>query len=363
MRCLTQYCCALLGLVGFLAGCNFATDDTTPTVEQIDISTIEPLPQQTSTSVLTSPTPSLTPQLSIQVVTLPPTITPVPSLTAVPTETPGPWEYTIQEDDTIGFIIQQEPFNYAYDLHVIETIVALNDNMPNADTLPPVGQIILIPRPTPVSAVLEVTVVATRDRVSSAIVGEIRCHIVEEGESAVSIISQYRGLTLEIFSQINANVNFLGCDFEQPGGGPSCSPFLQAGQCVNVVFPTPTPTQSPTPSGNETPTPTPTFQAPKLISPPQGATATGSVTLQWVSVGILQPDEFYVVQVVDRTNGTVWNAITRLTSHPLPDDLIPRDGQPHQIEWNVFVAKSSGAGQYIPTGEIGTLKGFQWQPG
>ena len=90
-----------------------------------------------------SPTPTETPA--------PPTVTPTA------TDTPGPYEHTIEANDTLGYIIQL----YGYtDLgtgpgSIIAQVVAMNDNIPNADTLPGVGSVILIPRqtatPTPAS--------------------------------------------------------------------------------------------------------------------------------------------------------------------------------------------------------------------
>jgi hypothetical protein len=358
----------LLGLL--LAACNFSFEEATPTVDGIIEEPIDPLPEIAEVSPSPSPTATPTSQDEIQIATPTPFFTDVPTETPIPTETLGPWEYEIRAGDTLGYIIQQPPFNYR-NRAVIDEIVRINPNIPNPDTLPGPGAVILIPRPTetPIPEGLELTAaidaaqgVLTRGNVRLPANAEIGLHVVRQNETAIGIVEQYGGMTLEIFSQLNAEVNFLGCNFEEPGGGPSCAPNLREGQQVNVVLPTPTPTLSPTPSGSETPTPTPTYRPPSLISPFSGGIAPpGVVTLQWVSVGSLKVDEVYLVQVRDTTNDTVWHDTTRLTSIRLPNWMIPDDGQQHSMEWSITVARPNDQGVYAPVGAWSETRTFQWQ--
>ena len=353
-----------------VTGCNFNSDNATLTPDAIIEQPIDPLPEVTMTPEATlSSTPSLEPVPTepaiIEIYTPSPTPTLFPTDTLIPSQTPGHWEYVIQSGDQLGAIIQQPPFNYQ-NWDVLQEIIRINDNIVNADSLPPPGSTILIPRPTslPVASGAEATAVLAEQ----ANLGqyppntEFGCHTVQEGETLISIIEQYP-VTLEIISQLNREIDFRGCDFEEPGGGPNCKPLITVGQCINVPFPTPTPTLTSTPSGNETPTPTPTFAIPSMIFPPENSIVPpGIITLHWVSVGILQPEEYYLVQVVDVTAGTQpWAEKTKSTSISLPDTLIPVDGQTHMVEWSVFVAKPNEQGLFAPVGGIGATRMFQWQ--
>ncbi len=352
-----------------LAGCNFVAlpqGGASPTVEQIALTSFA--------TDLPSPTPSVTP--TAEVLTAAPMVesaTPTftagpPTLPPPPSETPGPYEHTIKQDETLGFIIQL----YGYrDFSVINEIVRINDNVPNADTLPGEGAIILIPRqtttptpenftPSPFVAVgpgIAPTSPATGLNVDAPIIA----HTVIEGQTMVDIAVNWN-TTLEVLAVLNPDISFAGCNFEVQSGGPNCNPLLQVGQTVMVPAPTPTPTLSPTPSGKETPTPTPTYAAPRVISPPQGANVPASVfRLEWVSAGILQSEEMYLVQLVDTATGSVHNEITRNTALLLPDSLIPTDGQPHVINWTVTVAKPNAEGIYQVISGPPEQRVFNWQ--
>ena len=369
MRSQTLITCVLLAVSVLLSGCNITTTSPTATIEPIVEITNSPSPTATIRLEVTPspPPPSPTEPVTVQLYTPSPTPTLFPTETLLATETPGYWEHVVQLGETLGYIIQQSPYDYPYDQAVIDAVVRLN-NIPNPDNLL-VGSTIQIPRPTPtpITASGEATSVFSTSRVVNA--GTLPentvygCHPVQQGETAVGIVEQYGGLTLALLSQLNDDVDFGGCDFESPSGGPNCNPFISEGQCLIVPFPTPTPTPSPTPSGNETATPTPTFAAPNMIYPPQnGIALPGIVILQWVSVGILQPEEYYLVRVVDVTSGAQpWLGITKSTSIALPETLIPSDGQTHSVEWSVLVGKANEQGLYVPVSGVGNPRTFQWQ--
>ena len=357
-----------------LAGCNFSTENATPTLEVTIEQPVNPLPEITeipasSATLAPSAQPANTGVVTavVQIYTPQPSSTPFPTGTLLPTETPGHWEYTIQPGDSLGYIIQLPPFNYD-NFDVIREIVRINDNIPNADSLPPVGSVILIPRPTstPTPSGDQATSIFDETRRTDLrrfpANTQFGCHTVESGWTLVGIAELY-GITLEILSQLNPDIDFRGCNFENPGGGPNCNPIIYEGQCVNVPFPTPTPTLTATPSGHETATPTPTFQAPSLIFPPDGSIVPpGILTLRWVSAGILQPDEYYLVQVTDTTAvSQPWLNVTRNTSIILPENLIPADSQTHNFEWNIVVARINEQGLYAPVGETSPTRAFQWQ--
>lgn len=357
---------AFILIAAVLAGCNFNTpNEATPTVEEVitltptDTATasLTPAPTLTAEVVIESPTPTLSPE--------PPTITPTAS------DTPGPYEHVIKDDETLLYIVQQ----YGYtDLTVgnggiVDQVVALNDNIPNADSLPGPGNIIFIPRqtatPTPQNVETAAVVQATDSAsVPNVVLPEnttITQYVVQPDDTIIGIAQDYN-VTLEQIAVLNQDIDFFSCNFEIPSGGPNCNPPLQVGQSINLPAPTPTPTLSPTPSGNETATPTPTYAAPMLIYPPEGAVAMAGVfNLQWVSVGVLAANEVYLIEVVDTTLNSKTYYITRDTSYALPAALIPSDGQAHIMNWTVSVARKNDSGQYGPIGATPEIRTFTWQ--
>lgn len=363
----------LILLVLALSACNSLPPPSTPTAELISTSTPSETPQ---------PSPTLTeaPTLTAVVVTSPPvllaTVPNVPTISQptappAPTETPEPYRYVIQANDTLGYILQLQPWGYPpFDQSVIAEVVRLN-GLQSADFLPPPGTELIIPRrtPTPIPEGIELTLVADATLGVGTRIGSVAlpqgaqpgCHIVDEGETIVEIADIYN-TTLEIISQLNQNLNWSGCRFDQYSGGPSCSPIIRQGDCINVPLPTSTPVPSPTPSGSETPTPTPTFSPPRVVFPPEGAIApAGTFSLQWVSVGILGSQDVYLVELQDRTDGRSWLQVTRDTSIRVPESMIPTSGQAHSFQWRVVVARPDASGVYNYVSPASDWRNFQWQ--
>ena len=351
----------------------------TPTIEAIvsatPTETLSPSAMPTETNA-----PTLTPSVTAIIVISPPAvIATVPSLptisqpTAPPssTETPAPYSYIIQPNDTLGYILQLQPWGYPpFDPSVIAEVVRLN-NLRNADFLPPPGSELLIPRrtSTPIPQGIELTLAADATLGVGTRIGSVAlpqgaqpgCHTVREGQTIVEIADIYN-TTLEIISQLNQNLNWTGCRFDQYSGGPNCRPLIRLNDCINVPLPTSTPMPSPTPSGSETPTPTPTFAAPRLVFPPDGAIAPpGVFTIQWASVGVLGPQDAYLLELQDRTDGRTWLQVTRDTSIRLPEAMIPTSGQAHIMQWRVTVARADDNGVYSYLGGVGEWRSFQWQ--
>lgn len=356
----------VLGFALASAGCTFAQlPNATPTlIPATETATSSPVPSQAPTATRTptaAPTDTAEAIIAASDTPLPPSATPTP------TETPGPAEHTIQSGETLGYIVQL----YGHrSFDVFDAVVRINDNIPNADALPGPGNVILIPRPTATAtptgqAIAEAPAVgnANPPSVSQQAGGLLQtAHIVQEGESLVDIAQQYN-TTLEIISQLNPDIGFFGCDFNIPSGGPDCIIILQVGQEVTVPAPTPTPTLSPTPSGLETATPTPTYTAPITVFPPnQGIAAPGIFSLQWVSTGILDPDEVYLVYIKDVTADSSVNAFTtRSTAFELPSELIPRSGQTHEFQWWVTVGRRNAEGFFEDISGDAPINTFFWQ--
>lgn len=343
-----------------LAACNVTAPQgqASPTVEAVtsptqptEMAQVAITPDDTATAtlpsdpLLESPTPS-------------PTAGP-PTATYTPTETPGPIVHTISQGETLGYIIQL----YGYtDLSVIDAIVAMNPNLPNADRLPGAGAQIFIPRPT-ATATPEGFEPSDTPENAPAISpdAQVMQHTVGEGETIVGIAGQYE-TTLPVLDQLNPELIFQGCDFSNPSGGPECNVQLSVGQLINVPQPTPTPTLSPTPSGSETPTPTPTYGAPMAVFPPEGATASGSsIQLQWVSIGVLPRDYYYLVEVEDTTTGAMFFNVTRNTSFAVSGDIVPTDGQTHAMRWRIRIGERTESGSFRPISAEAAWRTFQWR--
>lgn len=358
-----------------LTACNISTpQEIEPTVEVL----ISATPTE---AVSNTPTPSLTPSATPtpqDVVDVPVIVaTPVPidqNIIAEPTQileptpTLTPWVHIVQEGETLGFIMRLQPWGYPqFDEAVINAILQAN-GLASANQLR-VGQELIIPfrTPTPIPEGIELTEAAAAQR-GVEVIGNIEViagqsfgpHVVQEGETVVGIMELY-DTTLEVLSINNPNLGWLGCDFTNPSGGPNCAPNISVGQPITVPLPTPTRAPTATPSGNETATPTPTYAPPRAFYPPNGVRVSGSLTLQWTSIGILRPDEVYLVNIVDRTDEDQQVFATDATAYTLPTQLIPTDGVDHAMEWRVTVGRDNGDGTFTPIGGTGDLHTFTWR--
>ena len=274
------------------------------------------------------------------------------------------------EGETLFYILQLPQHGYAYEPQVAATVVALNDNILNADSL--IGGItILIPRPTATAtaagALATEALLATigLDDSSGAVLhsgATVGCHDVVAGDSMVSIAHRYN-TTLEILSDLNqGEVNWYGCNFKEPAGGPDCRPTLNIGQCVRVPQPTPLPTKAPTPTGDETATPTATKLAPRLLYPADGdIVPPGSLTVHWVGVAGLNPSEEYLLEIIDQTSNRAFRQVTKANSYRVPDAFAPADGQTHIVQWQVTVARKNEQNEYYYAGAPGETRAFEWQ--
>lgn len=323
-----------------------------------------PTPAPTEAAATPTPSPTMTASPEPILATATPSFTPEPP-TATPTftETPNPYAtYVIQQNDTLIYIVQL--FGHR-DLAVIDEVLRLNPNIRSQDQLPGAGSSITIPLPTATFTPEGFALTASAQppglaQVRLPVDTEIIQVPVQEGITILGIAQQYN-TTLPIMATLNPQLGFYNCDFDNPSGGPDCTVILGPGDVVNVPALTPTPTLSPTFSGNETPTLTPTYIPPVAFFPQQDAVVSPvSFGLQWLSVGILNEGETYLVEVQDTTSGAQHLDVTRSTSYRLPDALVPADGQPHVIRWRVSVAVPNEQGAYRFISE-GVWHSFTWQ--
>ncbi len=360
--------CLLLLAAPLVAGCNISAPDaaSTPTFEVEAIATEAPEPSPTPATATATPTSE-----TLQIALPEPTATRAPATPApTPSATSPFFEYLVQEGETLFYILQLPRHGYAYEPDVAATVVALNDNIRDADSV--IGGItILIPRPTatatPAGARATQALLATigLDDSSGAVLdsgASVGCHKVIAGDSMVAIAHEYN-TTLEILSDLNrGEVDWYGCNFKEPAGGPDCRPTLNIGQCVRVPQPTPLPTKMPTPSGDETATPTATKLAPRLLHPADGSViAPGPLTLHWLGVTGLHPEEEYLLELIDQTGARAFRQVTRANAYTVPAAFMPSDGQPRILQWQVTVARKNDRGEYFYVGAPGAVNTFEWR--
>ncbi|RIK42873.1 MAG: hypothetical protein DCC55_07340 [Chloroflexi bacterium] len=107
---------------------------------------------------------------------------------------------------------------------------------------------------------------------------------------------------------------------------------------------------------------------PRLIGPPDGAAFSRdeSILLRWVSVEVLQPNEWYVLLVYPSQGAppvpSIW---TKATSYRLGTELAPEAGRSATYTWQVSVVRvrtdPSGAMTLEPASPPSTLRRFTWQ--
>ncbi|MGC9333315.1 MAG: LysM peptidoglycan-binding domain-containing protein [Anaerolineae bacterium] len=240
-----------------------------------------------------------------------PTITPTPS--------PTPFEYTIKSGENLSTIAKR--FGTT-----VEALLAAND-IPDATNIR-VGTKIVIAQPPDYSATMAYEI-----------------YEVQQGDTLYTIAAKF-DLTIAEIREVN-NLESDRLRVQQELRIP-----------VGTATPTPTPTAAPTLS----PTPGPAYPAPALLSPPEGASFTGADTtilLTWASVGILEEDEWYVVQITRLGNRLkqaplIW---TQATSCRVPADLHIGGLDPApRFTWQVTVM------QHTDTREDGTWAGQSLSP-
>jgi len=284
--------------------------------------------------VFPSPTPTVTPtRTATPAATATPTATP----TETPTPTPlPPRAHQVQPNDTLSSIAVR------YDT-TVEEIVALNPGI-NPDALQ-IGQVLLIPpaRPTPTPSPLPGTVTPTPTP------GDYIIHVVAPGETLISIAQKY-SVTVSLIRAANPEI-------------PAGSDVIHVNQPLIIPLGTPMPTPTPTPNPYATPTPIPPYPPPPLLSPPDGAVFGGPdarIVLQWASVAVLRPNEWYELRIV-RPGIPVVRVRTRTTAYRVPADLFPPPGsQAREFQWEVRVVRETRSGVFTTASEEGLTRRFLW---
>jgi len=231
-----------------------------------------------------------------------------------PTTTATPYTYEVQSGDNLISIAAE--FGTTMD-----ELMDLND-LESADLLR-LGQKLIVPGP-PVPS-------GTPTDTPTPLPTDATHYVVQPGDTLGSIAADY-GASMQVLMTVN--------DIEDPSR-------LQVGQELLIIPGTPTPEPTATPMPPPTATPGPPFPAPALLWPPDGGTipADEPALLNWTSVGLLGPDQWYLVRVqpADSSDASPVEALLKGTSWRLPPELAPQPEEPaRRYRWEVWVVRVEG---------------------
>lgn len=278
-----------------------------------------------------------TPQETVIVPTLTPTFTPsitsTPTATSTPrppttTPTPGPTltplppvRYRVKAGDTwLGIAIW-------YDIG-LNSLLYLNDR--SEDDYLKADEEILIPWPT-YTPTPEATLIPTLHIVEEMGPEQCREHTIAAGETLLGIALSY-DVSVQSIRSVN---NITDPD------------LVKEGQKLCIPLVTPGPAPSPTPAQLPTPDDEPLLPAPQLLYPPADTEimpGTHQATIQWAVVGLLDPDEYYMVEIrnLGRPDSRPIRGFVQDTTWRLPEAVRPEVGSIEVYSWRVGVVRASG---------------------
>lgn len=285
--------------------------------------------------------PTVTPTITV---TVTPTLTPTPQTptpTQTPEPTPTPLTYFVQANDTCSGLAVF--FNVS-----IQSIV-LENNL-SQECILALNQRILIPHPTPTITPQPSATLSEAEATDQAC--ERVTYIVQDGDTLggigrfynvpINIIRSYNGLTSEVV--ISGSTLII----------PLCEQF-------------------PTPGPSPTATPPPPYQAPNLLLPADAAVfgaAETSISLQWASVGSLNANEFYIVTVIDATEGQNRRLVDYVPGNQftVPRSFRHSEAVAHIYRWTVGTVRqvgtdASGNPIYESAGAVSQGRVFSWTGG
>ncbi|MCA9921938.1 MAG: LysM peptidoglycan-binding domain-containing protein [Anaerolineales bacterium] len=273
----------------------------------------------------TSPPPTLTPTATpLPTETTPPTAVPSITPTPAPTETLQPPRiHVVTSGETLiglSLIYRVSP----------QSIGELNGF--TADTQVQVNQNLQIPWPTPTPPLEVVPIVVNGETV---LLDPTDCerYEIQEGDSLVGIAALY-GINFDQLAVVN-RINDPA--LVQPGDTICIPELVYGSSSLLPATPGPSPTPSPIP-----PPPGPILLYPAnntVIEPP-----TDPITLQWIAVKDLEPDELYMVEVnnIDELDGLPFRGFTRDTAFHVPGSWRPTTPETQQLRWRVSIVKTTG---------------------
>jgi len=281
-----------------------------------------------------------------QIPFLPPTSTPVPTVEpsatveATPIQPTGTVEHTVVSGETL--------LSIALDYNVTVEEIRGANNL--TGELIRVGDKLLIPNQQAIVA----------PPVGQKPLGSLSNfdYVVQDGDTIVSIAGRLGSTVDEI---LRAN-NLKPSDFIRPGQTLQI-PVRQVPQEVIQSGQDALQESSGTESASQV-----AYDAPQLTAPADGAILprTEPVLLRWVSVGMLAPNEWYVILLYPqspkaRQYPSIW---TKATSHRLELAEAPEPGDSAVYSWRVSVVRVSGedgSNTLIPVSPSSDLRRLTWQ--
>lgn len=264
-------------------------------------------------------------------VTRTPTRTPTPTRTLAPSPTKAstptpipPIEYPVKSGDTPGGIAD------FYGI-TVETLMSFNGKQ--VDDLIRVGEVLKIPVPTPQPTATQTPIGFELTKTPLPPTPSESVYTVQQDDT-LSGIADKLGVSMDAIIKRNGITD------------PSKLPVGL--QLIIPLGPTPTFTPAPIPA-NATPTPQPNYQPVRLLTPLDGEIIVGNsapVLLQWLSSGILRPNELYKAEVVQVDSGrTLLSIRTRATSLRVPIEMFPAPTEPNRtFRWHVEIIRQVGTG-------------------
>ncbi len=287
-----------------------------------------------------SPTAAIVAALQLDDPTSTPAPTVVPTNPPAPTNTPvpasptpaGPVKHKVQSGDSVAAIATK----YG---STIKDIISANNL--SADGRLSVGQELLIPVAGPSGGPGPTATPGTTGLMYNVQTGDTISGLAARFKSQVDWILQANNLKASDTLRV---------------GQPLLIPLVPA-------TPTPLPTAPITPLP-PTPTEIPGLDAPLLLTPGDGATIAGedSVLLSWTSVGVLAPEEWYVVTLKSPEKETAiatwW---TKNTSWRLPGDYRPKGSAGIDYTWRVQVRTGGTDRPGAATSPSSATRRFTWR--
>ena len=284
----------------------------------------------TSFVVATNTVPADTPQ---------PSDTPVPTITntLAPPPTLPPLDYQVQEGDTCAGI--------ASFFKISPQTLILENNL-SVDCYLVIGQILQVPQPTPLPTT---DAIATQSARQTQAACPLEYVTVQAGDT-IEVISQYTRVPVQEILQFNGKTSNL----------------LFAGEILAI----PTCKETTDLSGaTYTPSPAPLYQAAELLQPPTGAYfgSGDEIILQWLAAGELRANEYFLVTIIDSTDGgkIVLEQTVKDTRLIVDPTYQPSGGSPHVYGWKVGILAligedAQGSPIYREAGPDSEMHYFAW---
>lgn len=274
----------------------------------------------TFTPVFIPPTPTITP-------TPTETGTATPTATPTPTTTPTPIVHQVRSGETLLTIAD------TYNISVDDLVAANNIS---TQSILQVDQALVIPYFVDLPQQVGFDI---RSR-------PIITYTVQSGDTLSDIALRF-DTSINTIAQANP-----GLDLD----------FLSIGQALIVPLQDPTATTTPTTTPTPTFTPAPPYLAPNLIRPLDDVIVEGdnsTVLFTWSSSGLLEPDHYYVVHVIDENDilQTYW---TQANSYRLTE----RPPQLTEYRWYVLVMERKENGITVsgePLSPSSEMRRFRWR--